>query len=349
MSRKKEDFDALLKTTEKSIKKKGVTYGDDPVFKENRLSTGFFVLDRILEGGLLRGVFYCLFGAYGQGKTTLGYSFIASAQKQLPEGQFALIDMEHRYSSDYAKRLGIDTTKLEVYRPAFGEEALDKVKELIINKYDIVIVDSVAALSEEKIVTSKMSQDTMGSKARMLSKFFEKAVPYNDSTAVIFLNQLRKNIGGVTNPGALKTMPGGEALKHYCRLIAEVTRDGWIQSHDSNEIKYDGFNIHIHISKSTICVPQRFCNIPFNFVEGKINEIAATVDLSILKKLISQAGPWYQYNGEKMMGKQSVIRYFENTPEAYEKLKTEITSSNLPPAEESEEEPKIVEDLGEEQ
>ncbi len=336
MPRKKEDVASILKTTEKSIKKKGVVYGDDPSFKEKRLSTGFFVLDRILEGGLLRGVFYCLFGAYGQGKTTLGYSFIASAQKQVPEGKFALIDMEHRYSSDYATRLGINTSQLEVYRPAFGEDALDIVKDLVVDKYDIILLDSVAALSEEKIVTTKMSQETMGSKARMLSKFFEKTMPYNDNTVVIFLNQLRKNIGGITNPGALKTMPGGEALKHYCRLIAEVTRSGWIPSHDTNEIKYDGFNIHIHLTKSTICIPQRFCDIPFNVVEGKINEIASTVELAILKKMITQGGPWYQYKDEKFMGKNNLIKYFEDNAKSYEELKEAITVSNLPPEEEQE-------------
>lgn len=343
VKRQKEDLNEALNSAEKSVRKKGVVYGDNPMFKENRLSTGFFVLDRMLEGGLLRGVFYCFFGAYGQGKTTLAYSFISSAQKIVPDGKFALIDMEHRFSSDYAQRLGIVVENLEIYRPEFGEDALDKVKELILDRYDIIVIDSIAALSEEKIVTTKMAQDTMGSKARMLSKFFEKTIPYNENTVVIFLNQLRKNIGGVTNPGALKTMPGGEALKHYCRLIAEVTRNGWLPSKDVGETKYDGFNIHVHISKSTISVPQRFCDIPFNFVEGKINEIAATTDLAIMKKLVTQAGAWYSYGEEKMMGKNNVTKYFEENPDKYEKLKNQITNSNLP-VEEQEEESEIKEE-----
>lgn len=321
--RKNKSVEELVNNVQNSFSKDAVL-GNDPSLFMKRIPTGIFVLDRILGGGFVRGKMHTLFGKYSQGKTTLAYFFIANAQKVIPNLKCAIIDVEHRYEPEYPEKIGIDTSKIEIYRPAYGEEAMDKIIQLVKENYDIVVLDSVAAIAPKAQIETSVSDKFMGGKPRLLNQSFENIIPSNNTTVLILLNQLRHNIGSARNPGIDKTMPGGEGIYHFSHLVAEISREGWITPGTKKESV--GFNIRFFVTeKSTICVPMKECIIPFNFEEAKIDDTSATIDLAIEKGLIKDSSPWYKYkDNESMMGKQKVIDWFNENLDELDYLKEEM-------------------------
>lgn len=318
----KEDIDKLKNTAEKSIK--GMMRGDDPDLFLKRIPTGIFVLDRILKGGFARGRTHTMFGIYGGGKTTLSYFFLGNAQRIVENAKCAIIDMEHRYEPKFAADLGIDVSKMEVYRPGSGEESLDLLIELAKRNYDVVVFDSIAAIASKKRLEESMDQKFMGDKAVMINQALEKLNPINNNTVVILLNQLRHAIGGIMSPGVNKSMPGGEGLYHYSHMVAEVNRESWItQSTKKDSV---GFNIRFFVTqKSVICRPMSECIIPFNFDTCKIDDIAATINLAIEEGVISQTGAWYIVGNKKVMGKQGLYDFFVSDLDKLDEIKKNLS------------------------
>jgi len=281
------------------------------------ISTGCIVLDQATGiGGVPRGRIIEIYGPESSGKTTLALHMIAEAQK--PGGIAAFIDAEHALDPLYAEKLGVDLTNLYVSQPDNGEQALDVADELIKSgSIDIVVVDSVAALTPKAEIEGEMGESHVGLQARLMSQAMRKltSTVKKTNTVVVFINQLREKVGVIY--GNPEVTAGGKALKFYASMRFDVRKGEAIKN--GNEIV--GNRTKVKIVKNKLAAPFRTCE--FDIIYGKgISKEGCILDLAVENELIEKTGSWFSYNGERIgQGRDRVLKYVTiEHPEILEEL-----------------------------
>jgi len=304
--------------------------GDNRSLDIDKISTGSLTLDIALGGGLPMGRIVEIYGPEASGKTTLTLEAIAAAQRA--GKQCAFIDAEHALDPIYAKDLGVDIDNLLISQPDTGEQALEIVDALSRSgAVDVIVVDSVAALTPKAELEGDMGDSHMGLQARMLSQAMRKITGNlkKSNCMCIFINQIRMKIGVMF--GSPETTTGGNALKFYASVRLDIRRIGAVKEGDV----IVGNETRIKVVKNKIAPPFKQAELQIIFGKG-FNKLGEIVDLGVIHEIVDKAGAWYSYNGSKIgQGKaKSQIFLKEN-----KKILEEITAKILKAVE-----PKVKED-----
>ncbi len=289
------------------------------------ISTGSLGLDVALGiGGLPRGRIVEIYGPESSGKTTLTLQVIAEAQKA--GGSCAFIDAEHALDPIYAKNLGVDVDNLLVSQPDTGEQALE-ICDMVVRSgaLDVVVIDSVAALTPKAEIEGDMGDSHMGLQARLMSQALRKMTANikNSNTLVIFINQIRMKIGVMF--GSPETTTGGNALKFYSSVRLDIRRIGSIK--DGDEVV--GNETRVKVVKNKVAPPFRQTEFQIMYGEG-IHHLGEVIDLGVKEGLLEKSGAWYAYNGEKIgQGKKNVAIYLGENPEIAEQIERQIRTQLL--------------------
>jgi len=260
-------------------------------------------------GGLPRGRIVEIYGPESSGKTTLTLQVIAEAQKA--GGSCAFIDAEHALDPIYAEALGVDVDNLLVSQPDTGEQALE-ICDMVVRSgaLDVVVIDSVAALTPKAEIEGDMGDSHMGLQARLMSQALRKMTGNikNSNTLVIFINQIRMKIGVMF--GSPETTTGGNALKFYSSVRLDIRRIGSIKEGD----EVVGNETRVKVVKNKVAPP--FRQTEFQIMYGKgIHRLGEVIDLGVKLDLIDKSGAWYAYNGDKIgQGKKNASIYLEENP-----------------------------------
>jgi len=285
------------------------------------VSTGSIGLDVALGiGGLPRGRVVEIYGPESSGKTTIAIHVIAEAQKK--GGMCAIIDAEHAFDSTYAQKLGVDVDNLLISQPDYGEQGLEIADRLILSgALDVVVIDSVAALTPKAEIEGEMGDQHMGLQARLMSQALRKLTGTISKTgcACVFINQLREKIGIVF--GNPETTTGGNALKFYASVRLDIRRIGQIKE-SSDDIT--GNRVKVKVVKNKVAPP--FKVVEFDIMYGRgISKSGEIVDLGVELNIIQKAGSWFSYNGNKLgQGRDAVKQLIEDNPELSEELEKKI-------------------------
>ena len=284
------------------------------------LPTGCLSLDLAIGvGGLPRGRIIEIYGPESSGKTTVALHCIAETQKA--GGIAAFVDAEHALDPVYAKNLGVNLDELYVSQPDTGEQALDITASLVASKaVDIIVVDSVAALTPKAEIEGDMGDSHVGLQARLMSQALRKltAITAKSKTCIIFINQLREKVGVMF--GNPEVTAGGKALKFYASVRIDVRKSDALKDTDGAY----GNHTKAKIVKNKVAPP--FKTAEFDIIFGKgISKGSCIVDLGVQYDIIGKSGAWFSYNGEKIaQGREKAVDYFENNPEIYEEVKAKI-------------------------
>ncbi len=294
---------------------------DSPLPKMSVISTGSLGLDTALGlGGLPKGRVVEIFGPEASGKTTLALHVIAEAHKQ--GGIAAFVDAEHALDPNYAKNLGVRIDDLLISQPDFGEQALEIIDTLIRSgAVDVIVLDSVAALTPRAEIEGEMGDSHMGLQARLMSQALRKitATVGKSNTLVIFVNQIRMKIGTLPymNP---ETTSGGTALRFYSSVRIDIRRIGSIKDGDI----VTGNRVRAKVVKNKVSPPFRNAEFDIIFGEG-ISYTGEMIDISAKLNIIEKSGTWYSYNGERLgQGRENSRAFLKENDEIREKLKEEI-------------------------
>lgn len=294
--------------------------GDNKTMDVETIPTGSLALDIALgAGGLPMGRIVEIYGPESSGKTTLTLELIASAQR---EGKTcAFIDAEHALDPVYAKNLGVNIEELLVSQPDTGEQALEICDALARSgAIDVLVVDSVAALTPKAEIEGEMGDSHMGLQARMLSQAMRKLTGNlkQSNCMCIFINQIRMKIGVMF--GNPETTTGGNALKFYASVRLDIRRTGSIKEGD----EVVGNETRIKVVKNKIAAPFKQAETQIMYGKG-FNKTAEILDLAVKNKLINKAGAWYSYNESNIgQGKPNTVRYLDENPEIKNTLVTKI-------------------------
>ncbi|RYY78559.1 MAG: recombinase RecA [Moraxellaceae bacterium] len=302
---------AALSQIEKQFGKNTVMrLGDNTVQAIEAVSTGSLSLDIALGiGGLPKGRIVEIYGPESSGKTTLTLQVIAECQKS--GGTAAFIDAEHALDPQYARKLGVDIDNLLVSQPDHGEQALE-IADMLVRSgaVDLIVVDSVAALTPKAEIEGEMGDSHMGLQARLMSQALRKITgnAKRSNCMVIFINQIRMKIGVMF--GSPETTTGGNALKFYASVRLDIRRIGAVKEGD----EMVGNETRVKVVKNKMAPP--FREALFQIMYGKgTNRLGELVDLASAQDIVQKSGAWYAYKGAKIgQGKNNVIRYFEENP-----------------------------------
>ncbi|WP_130537855.1 recombinase RecA [Thiomicrorhabdus indica] len=325
---KKKALAAALGQIEKQFGKGSIMrMGDNTVPRDiESVSTGSLGLDIALGiGGLPRGRIVEIYGPESSGKTTLTLHVIAEMQKA--GGTAAFIDAEHALDPGYAEKLGVDIDNLLVSQPDTGEQALEITDSLVRSgAVDIVIVDSVAALTPKAEIEGDMGDSHMGLQARLMSQALRKLTANikRTNTLVIFINQIRMKIGVMF--GNPETTTGGNALKFYSSVRMDIRRIGAIKKGED----ILGNQTRVKVVKNKVSPP--FKQVEFDILYGEgISREGEIIDFAVQEKLMEKAGSWYSYNGNKVgQGKDNVRQYLKDNPAIAEELMVQIKEKLMP-------------------
>jgi len=284
------------------------------------IPTGCLTLDLALGiGGIPRGRIIEIYGPESSGKTTVSLHIIAEAQKL--GGTAAFIDAEHALDPVYAARLGVDTTNLYVSQPDTGEQGLEICESLVRSgSVDIVVIDSVAALTPKAEIDGEMGDSHVGLQARLMSQALRKlaGITNKTNTCVVFINQLREKVGVLF--GNPETTPGGKALKFYSSIRLDVRKGEQIKDGSENV----GSRTKVKVVKNKLAPP--FKTAEFDIVYGLgISREGCIVDLAVENDILIKSGAWFSYNGEKIaQGKENAKAYLANNPQICAEIEAQI-------------------------
>ncbi|BCK18369.1 recombinase RecA [Vibrio cholerae] len=301
--------------------------GDNRAMDVETISTGSLSLDIALgAGGLPMGRIVEIFGPESSGKTTLTLELIAAAQR---EGKTcAFIDAEHALDPVYAKKLGVNIDELLVSQPDTGEQALEICDALARSgAVDVIVVDSVAALTPKAEIEGEMGDSHMGLQARMLSQAMRKLTGNlkQSNCMCIFINQIRMKIGVMF--GNPETTTGGNALKFYASVRLDIRRTGAIK--EGEEVV--GNETRIKVVKNKIAAPFKEANTQIMYGQG-FNREGELIDLGVKHKMVEKSGAWYSYNGDKIgQGKANACKYLKENPEIAKTLDKKLREMLLNP------------------
>ncbi len=315
-------IDLALGAIEKQFGKGSIMrLGKDSVASDVRvISTGSLGLDVALGiGGLPRGRVVEIYGPEASGKTTLTLHAIAEAQKR--GGVAAFIDAEHALDVSYAKKLGVKTDELLVSQPDYGEQALEIADMLVrSNALDIIVVDSVAALTPRAELEGEMGDTHVGLQARLMSQALRKLTGAisKSSTTVVFINQIRHKIGVMF--GSPETTTGGNALKFYSSVRLDIRRIGAIKK-DSRAI---GNRTRVKVVKNKLAPP--FREVEFDVIYGEgISREGDLLDLGVEADIVNKSGAWYSYAGERIgQGRENSKLFLREHPDVYSAIETKL-------------------------
>ena len=287
------------------------------------VSTGSLGLDIALGvGGLPRGRIIEIYGPESSGKTTLTLQVIAEMQKL--GGTAAFIDAEHALDPQYAQKLGVNVSELLISQPDNGEQALEIADMLVRSAaVDVVVVDSVAALTPKAEIEGEMGEPQMGLQARLMSQALRKLTANikRSNTTVIFINQIRMKIGVMF--GSPETTTGGNALKFYASVRLDIRRVGAIKKGD----EVIGSETRVKVVKNKVAPPFKQAEFDILYGEG-ISREGEVVELGVLHKLVEKAGAWYSYKGEKIgQGKDNAREYLKEHPEMAIEIENKIRAA----------------------
>lgn len=320
----KEKLKALQATLDKIEKDFGkgaiMTMGDHPVAEVSVISSGSIGLDTALGiGGYPRGRVIEIYGPESSGKTTLAIHAIAEAQKL--GGIAAIIDAEHAFDRSYAEKLGVDTDNLLISQPDNGEQALEIADHLIRSgAVDIVVIDSVAALTPKAEIEGDMGESKMGLQARLMSQALRKLTANisRTNTCCIFINQLREKIGVMF--GNPETTTGGNALKFYASIRLDIRRV--TQMKEGEEVT--GNRTRVKVVKNKVAPPFRKAEFDIMFGEG-ISKVGEIVDLGVDFGVVKKSGSWFSYGETKLgQGRDAVKQLLYDNPELADELEAKI-------------------------
>ncbi|MBE0649054.1 MAG: recombinase RecA [Bacteroidales bacterium] len=325
----KEKMKALQLTLDKLEKTYGrgtvMKLGDSAVVKVDVIKTGSIGLDAALGiGGLPRGRVIEIYGPESSGKTTLALHAIAEAQKT--GGIAAFIDAEHAFDRFYAQKLGVDVENLLVSQPDNGEQALEITENLIRSgAIDIIVIDSVAALTPKSEIEGEMGDSKMGLQARLMSQALRKLTSTISKTATccIFINQLREKIGVMF--GNPETTTGGNALKFYASVRLDIRRQAQIKDGD----EAIGNHVKVKVVKNKVAPPFRKAEFDIMFGEG-ISRTYEIIDLATELNIVKKSGSWFSYGETKLgQGRDAVKKILVDNPELADELEGKIMDALL--------------------
>ena len=297
------------------------------------IPSGSILLDEALGvGGYPKGRIIEIYGPESSGKTTLALHAIAECQKK--GGIAAFIDAEHALDPTYAKNLGVNIDDLWISQPDNGEQALEITERLVRSgAIDIIVVDSVAALTPQAEIEGDMGDSHVGLQARLMSQALRKltGILAKSNTTIIFINQIRMKIGVMF--GNPETTTGGNALKFYASVRMDVRR---IESIGKNQDELTGNRVRVKIVKNKVAPPFKKCEIDLMFGTG-ISKMGSLLDAAIKCNLIEKAGAWYSYKGEKIgQGRDKTLEYLQNNVDFQNELDTAVREIFFPQKEKSE-------------
>ncbi|AKE52120.1 recombinase RecA [Kangiella geojedonensis] len=332
---KKKALGAALGQIERQFGKGSIMrLGDGSVAKIGAISTGSLGLDIALGiGGLPKGRVAEIYGPESSGKTTLALQAIASCQAE--GGTAAFVDAEHALDPVYAEKLGVNLDDLIVSQPDTGEQALE-ITDMLVRSgaVDILVVDSVAALTPKAEIEGEMGDSHMGLQARLMSQALRKLTANikRSNTLCIFINQIRMKIGVMF--GSPETTTGGNALKFYASVRLDIRRIGQIKQGD----EIIGNETRVKVIKNKVAPPFKQAEFQILYGEGTSLE-GEILDWGVKQELVEKSGAWYSYQGNKIgQGKQNVIQFLKDNPEIKKEIETTLRDKLLVTAKPSDEE-----------
>lgn len=326
---KKAALQAALKMIEKQYGAGAVmVMGEKPHVPVEMVSSGSLKLDEALGGGYPKGRIVEVFGPESSGKTTLALHAIAEVQKN--GGTAAFIDAEHALDPAYAAKLGVDIKKLIISQPDYGEQALEIIDALVHSgAVDIIVLDSVAALTPKAELEGAMGDSHMGLQARLMSQALRKVTGAISKSGCILiaLNQLRMKIGVMF--GNPETTTGGNSLKFYASQRIDIRRREAIESGTGDDKKIMGNVTRVKVVKNKIAPPFREAEIEIMYNEG-ISKVGEIIDLGVEKNFVNKSGAFYTYDGEKLgQGRDNVKQYLLEHTKVMDKIEKEIKSGKV--------------------
>jgi recombination protein RecA len=318
----KKSLDLAIKQIDKAFGKGTLMrLGDKEVIPTESISTGSLGLDVALGvGGLPKGRVIEIYGPESSGKTTLTLHAIAEAQKA--GGVCAFIDAEHALDVGYAKNLGVDTDNLLVSQPDYGEQALEILETVIRSgAVDLIVVDSVAALTPKVEIDGDMDDQQVGVQARLMSKALRKITGLLSKMhcTVIFINQIRMKIG-MTGYGSPETTTGGNALKFYCSVRLDIRRIATLKQGE-NSI---GNRVKVKVVKNKVAAPFKQAEFDVMFGEG-ISKTGELIDYGVKLDIIDKAGAWFSYGDSKIgQGRENSKVFLKDNPEVAKEIEQKI-------------------------
>lgn len=301
--------------------------GEGPVVRNVKIiPTGCLTLDFALgTGGIPRGRITEIYGPESSGKTTVSLHIVAEAQKL--GLTCAFIDAEHALDPIYAEKLGVNLKDLIISQPDSGDQGLDIVEKLISSGViDLVVIDSVAALTPRQEIEGDIGDAFVGLQARLMSQALRKLTPLTHKTdcAIIFINQLREKIGNLMPGQSPETTPGGKALKFYSSVRLDVRRIGGIKETRDGKEENIGNKTKIKVVKNKLAPPFKLAEFEIMFGKGISNE-GCIIDLALANDMIIKSGSWFSYNGEKIgQGKENVKSFLETQTHIRDELLNKI-------------------------
>ena len=318
---KKKALESAIAQIEKNFGKGAIIkLGANQTMKVDAIPTGSMGLDLALGiGGVPRGRIVELYGPESSGKTTVALHIIAEAQKQ--GGEVAFVDVEHALDPKYAAAVGVDVDNLLVSQPNSGEEALEIMEALVRSgAIDVVVLDSVAALTTKAEIDGNMGDSNVGQLARLMSQAMRKLTPLLSKTncVAVFINQIREKIGVMY--GNPETTPGGRALKFYSSVIIDVRKGEPIK----NGTELIGSRTKIKVKKNKVAPPFKECEFDIIFGKG-ISRMGEVLDIAVELDIIKKSGSWFSYDGKKLgQGRDNVKKALEENPEMLKEIEHKV-------------------------
>ncbi len=333
---KQKNLEQAIAQIEKEFGKGSIMrLGDIETENVEVIPTGCLTLDFALGvGGIPRGRIVEIYGPESSGKTTVSLHIVAQAQKL--GGTAAFIDAEHALDPNYAARLGVDIKNLYVSQPDNGEQGLEIAESLVRSgSIDIIVIDSVAALTPKAEIDGEMGDSHVGLQARLMSQALRKlaAITNKTKTCIVFINQLREKVGVMF--GNPETTPGGKALKFYSSVRLDVRKGEIIKDGDTAI----GARTKVKVVKNKVAPPFKVAEFDIIFGMG-ISQESCILDLAVEHDIIQKSGAWYSYNGEKIgNGRDNVRRYLVENPAFAEEVTVKIRDLLVPKDEPTSENP----------